>query len=142
MIESWLVRGAVGGAMIGLSASLMLVLNGRITGISGILNALLRKPEKAEHPWRVLFVVGLLVGGAAATSVLGTVATPPALAVAALAGALVGAGTRLGNGCTSGHGVCGLSRLSVRSLAATLTFIGTGALAVLATRGASLGGVP
>ncbi|HEX2875886.1 MAG TPA: YeeE/YedE thiosulfate transporter family protein [Polyangiaceae bacterium] len=140
MIDSWLVRGAVGGALIGLSASLMLVLNGRVTGISGILNGLMRPSEKAEAGWRALFVLGLIVGGALTLRALGNDATPPPLATALLAGALVGVGTRIGNGCTSGHGVCGLSRLSPRSLAATLTFIATGALAVLATGGA--GGAP
>jgi uncharacterized protein len=135
MMDSWFVRGAVGGVLIGVSASLLLVLNGRVTGISGILNALMRKAEPAEQAWRVLFVVGLLGGGFVAMKLLGNDASPPALTTALLAGALVGVGTRLGNGCTSGHGVCGLSRLSARSLVATLTFIATGALMVLATRG-------
>jgi uncharacterized membrane protein YedE/YeeE len=138
MIESWLLRGALGGALIGVSASLMLILNGRVTGISGILNALMRKPDTTELPWRALFVVGLLLGAALMMMAFEQEAVPPSTAVALLAGALVGVGTRLGNGCTSGHGVCGLSRLSVRSLAATVTFIATGALAVLATRGLSL----
>jgi len=128
--------------MIGLSASLMLVLNGRVTGISGILNALLRRPDGAAHGWRFAFVAGLVMGGAFATKALGQVAAPPALAVALAAGALVGVGTRLGSGCTSGHGVCGLSRLSPRSLAATVTFIFTGAVAVLVTRALSPGGTP
>jgi uncharacterized membrane protein YedE/YeeE len=140
MIESWLVRGTLGGALIGASASLLLVLNGRIGGISGILNAVLATPERGEHAWRVLFVTGLVVGGALSMKLMGDSSTPPAVTTALLAGVLVGVGTRLGNGCTSGHGVCGLSRLSVRSLAATLTFISTGALAVLATRG--VGGTP
>jgi uncharacterized protein len=140
MIESWMVRGALGGALIGLSASLMLVLNGRVTGISGILNGLLRGWDADEAPWRLSFVVGLLLSGALAMRLLGATSAPPTVAVALAAGALVGLGTRLGNGCTSGHGVCGLSRLSVRSLAATLTFIATGALAVALTR--SLGGTP
>ncbi|MDF3070663.1 MAG: putative transrane protein [Polyangiaceae bacterium] len=140
MMESWLVRGALGGALIGLSASLLLVLNGRVTGISGILNALLRRPEKGEHAWRVLFVAGMLAGGGAALRLVGETSIAPPLATAIVAGALVGVGTRLANGCTSGHGVCGLSRLSVRSLAATLTFVFSGALAVLATR--TFGGAP
>jgi uncharacterized protein len=132
--ESWLVRGAAGGALIGISASLMLLLNGRVTGISGIVNGLMRKPDATESPWRILFVVGLLLGGMLVMPVVGDAAGAPSLAVALVAGALVGAGTRLGSGCTSGHGVCGLSRLSVRSLAATVTFIATGALAVFALR--------
>ncbi len=142
MSESWLIRGALGGAMIGLSASLMLVLNGRIAGISGILNGLLRKPQRGELAWRLLFVAGLLGGGALTLRLLGNEATPPGILTAVAAGALVGLGTRLGNGCTSGHGVCGLSRLSGRSLAATLTFIATGALTVLVTRWMGMGGAP
>lgn len=137
MTESWLVRGALGGALIGVSASLMLILNGRITGISGILNALMRRPDQAELPWRGLFVVGLVLGGALMITAFEQKTLPPSIGVALLAGALVGVGTRLANGCTSGHGVCGLSRLSIRSLVATVTFIATGALAVLLTRGLS-----
>lgn len=137
-----MVRGAVGGALIGLSASLLLVLNGRVTGISGILNALLQPVAGEERTWRALFVVGLVFGGLIAGTWFsaGEEATLPSLPTAILAGVLVGVGTRLGNGCTSGHGVCGLSRLSVRSLVATLTFIATGAIAVLAMRGLSVGG--
>lgn len=140
MDVTWMVRGAVGGALIGLSASLLLVLNGRVTGISGVLNALMQPVRGIELVWRALFVAGLVLGGLAATAVLpASGGGAPGLAVAVVAGVLVGVGTRLGNGCTSGHGVCGLSRMSGRSLAATLTFIATGALAVLATRGFSVG---
>lgn len=142
MSESWLIRGALGGALLGASASLLLILNGRVSGISGIASALLRRPEAGEHPWRWLFMVGLVVSGTVGIPLLGNAGAPPGLLVALAAGLLVGVGTRLGNGCTSGHGVCGLSRLSPRSLAATLTFIATGALAVLATRGLLAGGAP
>jgi uncharacterized protein len=129
-----------GGALIGASASLLLALNGKVAGISGILGGLLA-PARGDIAWRALFVVGLAAGGLAAF-----VASPgrfdpsgaPALPLLALAGALVGVGTRIGNGCTSGHGVCGISRLSPRSLAATLTFMATGALTVLSVR--ALGG--
>jgi uncharacterized membrane protein YedE/YeeE len=139
MNEIWMARGAAGGAIIGISASLMLLLNGRVTGISGIVNGLMQKPDATETPWRALFIVGLVLGGVLVTPLFGDVAGAPSLAVAVVAGALVGAGTRLGNGCTSGHGVCGLSRLSVRSLAATVTFIATGALTVFAVRALSTG---
>lgn len=129
------IRALEGGALIGISASLMLALNGRVTGISGIVGGLL-SPSAGDVAWRALFVVGLLVGGAVALA-----ASPAAfsaggrpLAVVIAAGLLVGFGTRVGNGCTSGHGVCGISRLSPRSLAATLTFIGTGAVTVLVAR--------
>lgn len=137
----WALRGAVGGGLIGLSASLLLALNGRVTGISGILNSLLQPVVGVERTWRALFVVGLLAGGLAAGVFLpAEPVAMPNFPTAILAGVLVGVGTRLGNGCTSGHGVCGLSRLSVRSLVATITFIAAGAIAVLAMRGLAAGG--
>lgn len=125
------VPSLLGGALIGLSASMMLLLSGRIAGISGILGTALRQPG-AEGGWRPLFLGGMLLGGLALHLALpgafsvGVSRSPAALIAAGL---LVGYGTRLGNGCTSGHGVCGLSRLSARSLGATLTFMATGALA-------------
>ena len=119
-----------GGALIGASASMLLLLNGRVAGISGIVGGLVR-PRTGETSWRALFVAGLLVGGlvlyALRPSSFG--AAPVSLTLAIVAGLCVGFGTRLGSGCTSGHGVCGLSRLSARSLAATLTFMATGAMA-------------
>ena len=119
-----------GGALIGLAASLLLLFAGRIAGISGIVGRLLqRSADPGDLGWRVAFVVGLLAGGALVLAVLPEAIAPPpgrsALAVA-IAGLLVGFGTRLGNGCTSGHGVCGLTRLSRRSLVATITFMLTG----------------
>lgn len=141
MDQLWILRGLAGGALIGLSASLMLVMNGRVTGISGMLNALLAPLEPQERVWRVLFLAGLLLGGAL-TAWFVPVALPavsPSVTIALAAGALVGVGTRLGNGCTSGHGVCGISRFSWRSIAATLTFISAGAAAVFVLR--VLGGV-
>ena len=109
---------------------MLLLLNGRVAGISGIVGGLVW-PRGSDSSWRVLFVVGLLAGGVALYMVrpatFGAAAVPLPLAV--VAGLLVGFGTRLGGGCTSGHGVCGLGRLSARSLAATLTFMATGALA-------------
>jgi uncharacterized membrane protein YedE/YeeE len=138
---TWMMRGAVGGALIGLSASLILVLNGRVTGISGVLNALMQAVPGVELAWRALFVAGLIGGGLLAMAFVPAAATAaPSLVPTIVAGVLVGVGTRLGNGCTSGHGVCGLSRMSGRSLVATLTFIATGALAVLAMRGLAGGG--
>lgn len=140
---TWIVRGLTGGALIGLAASVLLVLNGRVTGISGIVNGLLSPALASERTWRVLFVLGLVGGGLLALPFLpNDDADTPALGVAIAAGALVGVGTRLANGCTSGHGVCGLSRLSGRSLVATLTFIATGAIAVLAARGHAVGVTP
>lgn len=116
-----------GGVLIGLSAALMLLVNGRIAGISGILGGLLR-PAPGEHSWRLAFLAGLVLAPAA----WALVATLPVLVVEArypvlvAGGLLVGAGTRFASGCTSGHGVCGLSRLSFPSLVATLCFMATG----------------
>lgn len=124
-----------GGALIGTAASILLAMNGRVAGISGVLGGILA-PAKGEVAWRVAFVVGLALGGLAmlvlAPESFG--ASPRALLLVAVAGVLVGIGTRVGGGCTSGHGVCGLSRLSMRSLVATLTFMATGALAATAAR--------
>ncbi len=132
------IRALAGGALIGASASLLLAFNGRVLGVSGIVGGVVH-PTVGDVAWRALFVAGLLLGGAAALVALpgsftgASVGTGTAIA----AGLLVGVGTRLSNGCTSGHGVCGLSRLSARSLAATLTFIAAGALTVLVVRGAA-----
>ena len=126
------IASLVGGILIGLSASAMLLLDGKIAGISGIVAGVLR-PMRGETAWKVCFVAGLFTGGLVLRLVLpgafafGIVRSWPVLV---LAGLLVGFGTRLGNGCTSGHGVCGVSRLSARSIVATLTFIATGALTV------------
>ncbi len=117
----------IGGSLIGLAASGLLLLNGRIAGISGILAGCLR-PVRGDTLWRLAFLVGLM-----ATPALWLLfSTLPPIQIDAddptlvFAGLLVGLGTRYGSGCTSGHGVCGLSRLSPRSLAATLTFMAAG----------------
>lgn len=128
-----------GGLLIGLAAALLIVLLGRIAGISGIVGALLQRGSWASFAawgWRTAFVIGMV----AAPLVWQLIAPLPPMEmpsnplVIVLAGLLVGFGTRLGSGCTSGHGVCGLSRLSLRSLAATLTFIGAGAATVFVVR--------
>jgi uncharacterized protein len=121
-----------GGLLIGLSASAMLLLDGKIAGISGILAGVL-KPVRGDTLWRVCFLAGLLAGGMLLRIFLPTafnfgIIRP--LPMLIIAGLLVGFGTRLGSGCTSGHGVCGISRLSPRSLVATGTFIVAGALVV------------
>jgi len=124
-----------GGALIGLSAVLLALLNGRIAGISGILGGLLQKPS-SDTGWRAAFMVGLL--GASWVYVM--IAPMPDAVVQAsdtslvVAGLLVGVGTRYGAGCTSGHGVCGLSRLSPRSLVATAAFMGSGFVTVYVLR--------
>ena len=128
-----------GGMLIGLAAALLIVLLGRIAGISGIVGALLQRSSwasVANWGWRAAFVIGMV----AAPLVWQLIAPLPPMEMPSnpllmlLAGLLVGFGTRLGSGCTSGHGVCGLSRLSLRSLAATLTFIGAGAATVFVVR--------
>lgn len=116
-----------GGGLIGLSAGLMMLGNGRIAGISGIMGGLLR-PVAGERAWRLAFLAGLVLAPlawslVAALPVLVVEAGYPALLAGGL---LVGAGTRFASGCTSGHGVCGLSRLSPTSLVATLCFMATG----------------
>ncbi len=124
----------LGGALIGLSASLFWSLNGRIAGVSGVFADVFRAHGE-DRAVRFAFLLGLVLVGAwfgKATARIGTPSVP--LAALALAGLLVGVGTRLGNGCTSGHGVCGLSRLSLRSLVAVCTFMATGAITVFFVR--------
>lgn len=122
----------LGGVLIGASAALLLWWTGRIAGISGIVAGLLR-PTEGEVAWRVTFVGGLLAGGgllAVFDAPALELTAPSSLGLVACAGALVGVGTRLGSGCTSGHGVCGIGRFSVRSMVATMTFIGAGMVTV------------
>ena len=117
-----------GGTLIGVAAALLLVANGRIAGISGIVGGLLRAPS-ADTAWRALFVAGLLAGGLVLQVTRPTAIGPSVVGVPLLvvAGLLVGFGARLGSGCTSGHGVCGVGRLSPRSIVATVTFMLAGA---------------
>jgi uncharacterized protein len=124
----------LGGALIGLSASLFWSRNGRVAGVSGVLGGVFHSAGE-ERRVRLLFLLGLLVAGSVWSKLMGGSASPalPLLPLA-VAGLLVGAGTRLGGGCTSGHGVCGMSRLSLRSLVATITFTATGALTVFVVR--------
>ena len=124
----------LGGVAIGLSATLLWLVYGRVAGISGILSGSVWADEPRD--WRVAFLAGLVCAGVfAALWVPAAVGSSPVSTPGVLiAGLLVGVGTRLGNGCTSGHGVCGLSRGSTRSLAATLTFMGMGGLIVAVMR--------
>lgn len=126
----------LGGVLIGLSASLMLLLHGRVAGISGLYGGLFR-PGVGDRALRIAFIVGLLLAGLAVRivwpSAFATKWTPtPVFAIGA--GLLVGIGTQLGNGCTSGHGVCGISRLATRSIVATLTFMATAFVTVFVVR--------
>jgi uncharacterized membrane protein YedE/YeeE len=124
-----------GGILLGVAAGAFVLLNGRILGISGIVGGLLR-PRFADAGWRVSFLLGLVLAPAAYV-LFATPATPRIDAgwgTLVLAGLLVGVGTRYGAGCTSGHGVCGISRFSPRSIAATLAFMAAGFLTVALTR--------
>jgi hypothetical protein len=134
--EYSIVEGVGGGVLIGLAAALMLLLNGKISGVSGIVGGLFKPAERKQY-WRTAFLVGLIGAGFVLPVLRGqalevTISSP--LWMTSLAGLLVGFGTRLGNGCTSGHGVCGLARLSGRSFAASLTFIASAMLTVYLVR--------
>jgi uncharacterized membrane protein YedE/YeeE len=124
-----------GGLLIGLAAAMFLFLNGRIAGISGIVGGLLR-PAKGDIAWRIAFVLGLIIS----PFVFGMTARLPEVEIDAstltlvVAGLLVGVGTRFGSGCTSGHGVCGLSRRSPRSMVATISFMFAGFVTVYVVR--------
>ena len=118
----------LGGVLIGLSAAWLLLANGRIAGVSGILGGLFEQRDESTH-WRLLFVIGLLAGGGILAFFQPERIVAPegrSLFAIVVAGVLVGFGTRMGSGCTSGHGVCGLARFSKRSLIATLSFMFTG----------------
>jgi uncharacterized membrane protein YedE/YeeE len=137
------IASLLGGMLIGLSAAGLMFLNGRIAGISGIVAGAVR-PEPGEWGWRACFIAGMVGAGVVARLV-----SPPSLAIGItrpiiiflIAGLVVGFGTRLGSGCTSGHGVCGLSRGSARSLAATLSFMLAGVVTVYLTNHL-FGGLP
>lgn len=124
-----------GGVLLGLASALFVLLNGRILGISGIVGGLLR-PRAGDMGWRLAFLLGMLVAPGLYWLVFGP--TQPRIdatwSMVVIAGLLVGVGTRYGSGCTSGHGVCGLSRMSPRSLVATLAFMGAGFVTVFLIR--------
>jgi len=126
------ISGLIGGLLIGLAVALTLLLNGRIAGISGIVGGLVNL-KAGDKGWRAAFVIGLPVGALAYILVAGgpapvnVLASPPAILVGGL---LVGFGTRMGSGCTSGHGLCGLALLSWRSVAATAVFFGVAMVTV------------
>lgn len=133
------LASTLGGVLIGLSASWLLLVHGRIAGISGIAFGLLTERRADELGWRAAFLLGLLaagVGGYLLAPAAFVYAPDPGrpLGVVGLAGVVVGLGVRFGGGCTSGHGVCGLTRLSARSFVAVVTFMLTGGLTVLAYR--------
>lgn len=130
------ISAGIGGLLIGLAASALLVLNGRIAGISGVLGGLLQ-PEEGGRSARATFLLGLAVGGVILLLVhpgAYEASTSSSIALPIVAGLLVGVGTRVGRGCTSGHGVCGIARFSKRSIASTCIFMGTAILTVYVTK--------
>ena len=125
-----------GGALIGLAAALLLLADGKVAGVSGVLARALT-PARGDFAWRIAFLIGLPLGATLVSAVTGELhgfAITPSWPVLVSGGLLVGFGTSLGNGCTSGHGVCGLARGSRRSLVATLAFMASGALTVFVAR--------
>ncbi|NRF25204.1 YeeE/YedE family protein [Vibrio coralliilyticus] len=130
--ESFPWLSLIGGVLLGLSATMLLMINGKVAGISGILNGVL-SPKRNDLFWRLLFLIGMVAGGALGVIVIGveipsTESIPTFTLI--MTGLLVGFGTRLGNGCTSGHGICGVGRLSFRSIVATAIFMVVAALTV------------
>ncbi|MFB9262130.1 YeeE/YedE family protein [Bradyrhizobium erythrophlei] len=135
------LSGFLGGALIGLATALLMLLTGRIAGVTGIVGGALQT-DTADRGWRIAFVAGLIAAPLIAALFGAPLPRPvmnSSLAVIAIAGLLVGFGTQMSNGCTSGHGVCGFARLSVRSIAATLIFMLT-AIATVAIARHGLGG--
>jgi uncharacterized membrane protein YedE/YeeE len=130
------VSALLGGALIGLSVSLLLLLNGRMAGISGIMNGVFSAPKK-EEMWRAIFLVGLVLGAVIFQFItndsLQLRENYPVLLMI-VGGFLVGFGTRMGSGCTSGHGICGIANFSVRSITATITFMASGGMTVYILR--------
>ncbi len=138
------VHGAIGGALIGLSAAILLIANGRLAGISGILEGAIN-PAKGGYNWRLMFLIAMPVGAWLVVTYLpefapGKISFPSSWPLLVVGGLLVGFGTRLGSGCTSGHGVCGIPRFSVRSILATAIFFGTAAAVVFIMRHTGLVG--
>ena len=128
--------GFFGGVLIGVAAVLLLLANGRIAGISGIVGGLI-EPSFSDAAWRVMFIVGLWIGAIALILAQGApfaVAIQGSMPLMVVAGFLVGFGTRMGGGCTSGHGVCGIARGSKRSIVATVVFIAAGMATVFVVR--------
>ena len=131
------LMATIGGILIGLSAVLLMAMTGRIAGISGIAGALLPPNPASDRAWRLAFIIGLVAAPLILSAVTGTTLIgEPAVGLPFLvtAGLLVGGGTSLGSGCTSGHGICGISRLSTRSFVAVLTFMAAAIITVFITR--------
>jgi uncharacterized membrane protein YedE/YeeE len=131
------ISATVGGVLIGLSAVLLMTMIGRIAGVSGIVGSLLPPRPAADWGWRAAFIIGLMGGPLVVALAAGTpppIQFPMGVGIMAVAGFLVGIGTMLGSGCTSGHGVCGIARRSARSLVATAVFMATAIVVVFLIR--------
>lgn len=130
-------RGLAGGVMIGVSSLLLMASQGKIAGVSGVVGGLLPAGQADQRGWRLRFLLGLLGGALLVQWMTGqpvTTAIPAPLGLMVLAGLVVGVGTRMGSGCTSGHGVCGLGRRSPRSLVAVMVFMGVAVATVFVMR--------
>jgi uncharacterized protein len=132
------IAGLIGGVLIGLSAVILMLGIGRVAGISGIVANAMVATDATDRPWRLAFILGLPLGAILVTALglkdWSNVTFPATMTMTAIAGLFVGVGTTLGSGCTSGHGICGLSRLSNRSIVATATFMASGAATVFIVR--------
>jgi uncharacterized protein len=131
-----LFTSTIGGLLLGTASSLLFLCNGRLCGVSGILGDL-PVAARGDRSWRLAFIVGLFAGGVGLALVRGDLvafASEQTIGASIVAGALVGVGTRMSHGCTSGHGLCGIARLSRRSIVATLLFVAAGAVTVFLTR--------
>ena len=126
------INSLLGGIFIGLAATILLLANGRIMGISGILSDIFLFKEKDQVSWRIVFVIGVLIGSFLYLMIFQTIKSEMVADRILLiqAGLLVGLGTSIGSGCTSGHGICGISRLSIRSIVATFIFVVSGVVTV------------
>ena len=129
------IQSLIGGMMIGLSAVFLMALHGRVAGMTGILTSVI-PPAASDWPWRAAFLAGAIVAPVIYLAAGGTIPfeVPVSTAALAIGGLLVGIGVHFGNGCPSGHGICGLARLSPRSLAAVLTFMLTAFVTVFVVR--------
>lgn len=139
METNWL-GGVAGGGLIGLSAVILLLFNGRIAGISGIVGSILINKSLNERLWRMMFIIGLLIGAGIYVAIHGelNIHMQASRSMLIISGLLVGMGTNIGSGCTSGHGVCGIARRSQRSITATLVFISIAILTVFVKQKLSL----
>ena len=128
------VSGLIGGALIGLAAIILMLTIGRIAGVCGIVVNAMTATDVMGRSWRLAFILGLPLGALLVTAFglrdLSSIAFPAAMPTTVIAGLMVGVGATVGSGCTSGHGICGLARFSMRSIVATVTFMATGAATV------------